>query len=200
MARRLGLTRIRIEAIEHDYYDDAPYYMLLAWFKRVPRSSDKVLLLIHGLMNINRWDLAQDLQTVKDDKRQELKTSSKDGRKKKRFLNKIKKILFLEQLRIFHVSFNWICQRDECVRVWKQIARELLLNNEDIERIEQQYSSRQERCLRSLEQWALNDPRADIIILARIIRSLGFKTLARMYFDLISNTNIFISGEINDMA
>jgi hypothetical protein len=119
---------------------------------------------------------------------------------KKRFLNKIKKILFLEQLRIFHVSFNWICQRDECVRVWKQIARELLLNNEDIERIEQQYSSRQERCLRSLEQWALNDPRADIIILARIIRSLGFKTLARMYFDLISNTNIFISGEINDMA
>lgn len=85
LARRLGMTRIRIEAIERDYHDDAPYYMLLAWFKRVPRSTDKVLLLIHGLMNINRWDLAQDLQTVKDDKRQELKTSSKDGRKKKIF-------------------------------------------------------------------------------------------------------------------
>jgi hypothetical protein len=56
--------------------------MLLAWFKRVPRSTDKVLLLIHALTNINRWDLAQDLQTMKDEKRQELKTSSKDGKKK----------------------------------------------------------------------------------------------------------------------
>jgi hypothetical protein len=75
------MTRIRIEAIECDYHDDAPYYMLLTWFKRVPRSADKVLLLIHALMNINRWDLAQDLQTMKDEKRQELKTSSKDGKR-----------------------------------------------------------------------------------------------------------------------
>lgn len=67
--------------------------------------------------------------------------------------------------------------------MWKQLARELSLSNEDIERIEQQYSSRQERCLRSLEQWALNDIRADITNLARIIRSLGFKTLARMYLN-----------------
>ncbi len=92
---------------------------------------------------------------------------------------------FLDQLRIFRVPFNRICQRDECVRVWKQIARELLLKNKDIERIEQQYSSRQERCLRSLEQWALNDIQADIIVLTRVMRSLGFKTLARMFIDLI---------------
>jgi len=65
--------------------------MLLAWFKRVPRSADKVLLLIHGLMNINRWDLAQDLQTMKDEKLQELKTFSKDG----------KRIIFLEGKRNF---------------------------------------------------------------------------------------------------
>ena len=69
-----------MEAIEHDYHDDAPYYMLFAWFKRVPRSTDKVLILIHALMNINRWDLAQDLQSMKEDKRQELKTLSKDGK------------------------------------------------------------------------------------------------------------------------
>lgn len=37
LARRLGMTRIRVEAIEHDYHEDAPYYMLLTWFKRVPR-------------------------------------------------------------------------------------------------------------------------------------------------------------------
>jgi hypothetical protein len=80
LARRLSVTRIRIEAIEHDYNEDAPYYMLLAWFKRVPRSADKSLLLIQALMNINRWDLAQDLQSMKDDKRQEQKTSSKDGK------------------------------------------------------------------------------------------------------------------------
>ncbi len=83
-------------------------------------------------------------------------------------------------MKIFRIPFNRICQRDECVRIWKQIARELLLSNEEIERIERQYSSRQERCLRSLEQWALNDNRADVITLIRIIRSLGFKTLARM--------------------
>ena len=81
LARRLGMTRIRIEAIEHDYHDDAPYYMLLAWFKRVPRSSDKVPLLTHALININRWDLAQDLQAIKDDKRTEQRTLSKDGRR-----------------------------------------------------------------------------------------------------------------------
>lgn len=80
LARRLGITRIRIEAIERDYPDDTAYYMLLTWFKRVPRSADKALLLIHGLMNINRWDLAQDLQNMKDEKRQELKSSSKDGK------------------------------------------------------------------------------------------------------------------------
>jgi hypothetical protein len=87
---------------------------------------------------------------------------------------------FLDPLKIFRVPFNRICQRDECVRIWKQIARELLLKNEDIERIDQEYSSRHERCLRSLEQWALNDPRADIPNLARIMRSFGLKTLARM--------------------
>lgn len=81
LARRLGMTRVRIEAIERDYPDDTAYCMLLAWFKRVPRSTDKVLLLIHGLSSINRWDLAQDLQNMKDEKRQELKTSSKDGKK-----------------------------------------------------------------------------------------------------------------------
>ncbi len=81
LARRLGMTRIRIEAIEHDYRDDAPYYMLLAWFKRVSRSADKVLLLIQALKSINRWDLAQDLQSIRDDKRQEQRTSSKDGKR-----------------------------------------------------------------------------------------------------------------------
>ena len=86
----------------------------------------------------------------------------------------------IDQLRTFRVPFNRICQRDECVRIWKQIAQELLLTNEDIERIEQQYSSKHERCLRSLEQWALNDNRADMTSLVRIIRSFGFKTLARM--------------------
>ncbi len=77
------MTRIRIEAIEHDYHDDAPYYMLVAWFKRVPRSSDKVSTLVHALMNINRWDLAQDLQAFKDDKRVEERTLPKDGKKLK---------------------------------------------------------------------------------------------------------------------
>lgn len=79
LGRRLGMTRIRIEAIEHEYQEDAPYYVLLAWFKRVPRSADKLLILTHALININRWDLAQDLQTVKDDKRSEQGTFSKDG-------------------------------------------------------------------------------------------------------------------------
>ncbi len=80
LGRRLGMSRIRLEAIEHDYHDDAPYYMLFAWFKRVPRSSDKVLMLIHALININRWDLAQDLQSFKDDKRTEQRTLSKEGK------------------------------------------------------------------------------------------------------------------------
>jgi hypothetical protein len=83
-------------------------------------------------------------------------------------------------LKIFRVPFNRICQREECVRIWKQLARELMLTNEDIERIEQQYSSKQERCLRSLEHWVSNDIRADVSLLARIMRSLGFKPLARM--------------------
>lgn len=179
LARRLGLTRIRIEAIERDHQEDAPYYMLLAWFKRVPRSTDKVPLLIQGLMNINRWDLAQDLQNYKDEKRQELKTYSLDGRMRGRFARR-KELLFLDQLKAFRVPFNRICQREECIRIWKQLARELLLTNEDIERIEQEYSSRQEKCLRSLETWARSDSRADMNILVRIIRSLGFKTLARM--------------------
>ena len=179
LARRLGLTRIRIEAIERDNHEDAPYYMLLAWFKRVPRSTDKVPLLIQGLMNINRWDLAQDLQNYKDEKRQELKTFSLDGMK--RIVIERKCIFcFVDQLKIFRVPFNRICQREECVRIWKQLARELLLTNEDIERIEQEYSSRQEKCLRSLETWARGDSRADMNVLVRIIRSLGFKTLARM--------------------
>lgn len=90
LARRLGMTRIRIEAIERDYHDDAAYNMLLTWFKRVPRSSDKVSLLIHALMNINRWDLAQDLQSMKDDKHSEQVTSSKDGKLKNESLNKIR--------------------------------------------------------------------------------------------------------------
>ena len=79
LGRRLGMTRIRIESIDRDHHDDASYYMLLTWFKRVPRSSDKVSLLIHALISINRWDLAQDLQSLKDDKRAEQRSYSKDG-------------------------------------------------------------------------------------------------------------------------
>jgi hypothetical protein len=94
LARRLGMTRIRIEAVEHDYHEDAPYYMLVAWFKRVPRSSDKVLLLTNSLININRWDLAQDLQSIKDDKRTEQRTISKDGKNKKIRFFKLKKFYF----------------------------------------------------------------------------------------------------------
>ena len=105
LARRLGITRIRIEAIEHDYHDDAPYYMLLAWFKRVPRSTDKVLLLIHALMNINRWDLAQDLQSMKDDKRQELKTLSKEGKN----INEREKIKEKVDFEIFRSIKNISC-------------------------------------------------------------------------------------------
>ncbi|CAF2739920.1 unnamed protein product [Rotaria sp. Silwood2] len=160
LARRLGMTRIRIEAIGHEYQEDAPYYMLLTWFKRAPRSVDKDLLLIHGLMNINRWDIAQELQSMKESKRQEQNTSSKD-----------------DQLKILSVPFNRICQNDECVRMWKEIARELMLTNEDIQRIEEQYLSKQEQCLRSLEQWALNDNLADIKSLSGIMGSLGFNSL-----------------------
>jgi len=110
--------------------------------------------------------------------------------------------LFLDQLRLLRVPFNRICQRDECIRIWKQIARELTLTNEAIEHIEEQYSSKEERCLRCLEHWALNDIRADIPNLARLMRSLGFKSLARMYTKLIHfvyNTNFFL-GEIDNMA
>lgn len=79
LGRRLGITRIRLEAIDHDHGDDAPYYTLLAWFKRVPRSADKPLILIQALININRWDLAQDLQHMIDDQRQEQRTAARDG-------------------------------------------------------------------------------------------------------------------------
>ncbi|CAF0743578.1 unnamed protein product [Adineta steineri] len=162
LASCLGMTNIRIEAIEHDYHNDAPYYMLLTWFKRVPRSSDKLLTLTHALVSINRWDLAQELQTIKDEQRHEQRTLSKD-----------------QQLKLFRTPFNRICQRDECIRIWKQLARELMLNNEEIQRIEGQYPSKHERCLRSLEHWALNQTLVDIPSLARIIRTLGFKSLAR---------------------
>ena len=88
-------------------------------------------------------------------------------------------IFLLEQLRILSVAFNRIIQREECVRIWKQLARELSLTNENINQIEQDFSSRQERCLRCLEHWAFNEIRADVFCLAKVIRSLGFKTLAR---------------------
>ncbi len=105
-------------------------------------------------------------------------------------------------MKIFQTPFNRICQRDECVRIWKQLARELMLSNEDIQSIEQQYPSKHERCLRSLEHWALNQTRADIPCLAKIIRTLGFKPLARMFFDfmlLIEFFFIFL-GEIENMS
>ncbi len=95
------------------------------------------------------------------------------------------KVLFIEQLKIFQTPFNRICQRDECVRIWKQLARELMLSNEDILHMEQKYPSKHERCLRSLEHWALNQTRADIPCLAKILRTLGFKPLARMSSDFI---------------
>ena len=79
LANCLGMTRMRIEAIERDYRYDAPYYMLLTWFKRVSRSSDKIAALTHALVNIKRWDLAQELQTIKNTKRLDQSALSKDG-------------------------------------------------------------------------------------------------------------------------
>ncbi|CAF1395614.1 unnamed protein product [Adineta ricciae] len=162
LGRRLGITRIRIEAIEHDHRDEAAYYMLVTWFKRVSRSADKVVLLINGLTNINRWDLAQDLQAIRDERRQAQKISSKD-----------------EQLTLFRAPFNRICQREECTTRWKEIARALDLTNDDIQHIEESCLSREERCLRSLEYWLSHNNQADILTLARTLRSLSFKSLAR---------------------
>jgi hypothetical protein len=105
-------------------------------------------------------------------------------------------------LKIFQAAFSRICQRDECVRIWKQLARELMLSNDDIQSMEQKYPSKHERCLRSLEFWAVNQTRADIPCLAKIIRTLGFKPLARMFFNLIvfiEFSSIFL-GEIENMA
>jgi hypothetical protein len=79
LGARLGMTRMRLDAIERDYHEEAPYYMLLTWFKRVPRSSDKVLALTHGLVNINRRDLAQELQVIQKTKRSEQRPSTKEG-------------------------------------------------------------------------------------------------------------------------
>ena len=52
-----------------------------------------------------------------------------------------------------------------------------MLTNEDIQYIEQQYPSKHERCLRSLEHWALNQTRADIPCLAKIIEHLVLNLL-----------------------
>ena len=82
-------------------------------------------------------------------------------------------------MRVLSIAFTRLCQREECVRIWKQISRELSLTNENIMDIERQYTNRHERCLRALEQWSNNEPRADVLCLAKIIRTLGFKTLAR---------------------
>ena len=116
-------------------------------------------------------------------------------------------LIILEQLKLFRVLFNRICQRDECVRIWKQLARELMLTNEVINDIEQQYPSKHERCLRSLEYWALNQTRADVACLTKIIRILGFKSLARMFTLFDFTTIVFflysieiLLGEIENMA
>jgi hypothetical protein len=78
-----------------------------------------------------------------------------------------------------------------------------MLSNEDIQSIEQKYPSKHERCLRSLEHWALNQTRADIPCLAKIIRTLGFKPLARMclnFYFQFSIQFLFFLGEIDNMA
>ncbi|CAF1289442.1 unnamed protein product, partial [Didymodactylos carnosus] len=123
VAKKLGLTRIRIESIQHDYRDESGYHMLLAWFKRVPKSADKV----HDL---------------------------------------------------FIVPFSKICQRDEIVKIWKIIAQELMLTNDDINQIEHNCPSQHERCLRTLELWAKQDNKADLYDLGRVMRLLGHKPLA----------------------
>lgn len=90
LARRLGMSKIRIEAIGQEYKDDPGYYMLLTWFKRAPHSVDKDLLLINALTSIKRWDIGQELEFMKEAKRQEKRTSSIDGNNHKRFSQNIK--------------------------------------------------------------------------------------------------------------
>ena len=103
----------------------------------------------------------------------------------------------------FRTPFTRICQRDECVRVWQQLARELALSNQEIDEIERLYPSKHERCLRCLEQWAASQPQADLLYLARIIRTLGFKPLARTC--IVEHKPsflimLFLLGEIESMA
>ena len=81
---------------------------------------------------------------------------------------------------MFRAPFNRICQREGCITRWKEIARALDLNNDDIQHIEESCPSREERCLRSLELWLSYNNQADIPTLARILRSLSFTSLARM--------------------
>lgn len=101
----------------------------------------------------------------------------------------------LDQSKLLTAAFHRICQREECVRIWKQLARELSLLNDEIQTIDHQYATRQERCLRALQKWSQNEPLADILCLAKILRTLGFKTLARM-FRIFDRSTFFSSWKL----
>ena len=79
LAYRLGMTQVRIEAIEHDYPADASYQILLAWYKRVSRSADNVAILMQALRSLHRLDLVQTLQSAKDERRRKQPVSAQDG-------------------------------------------------------------------------------------------------------------------------
>ena len=79
LAYRLGITQVRIEAIEHSDPADASYQILLAWYKRVSRSADNVAILMQALRSVHRSDLVQMLQSAKDERRRGQQLSAKDG-------------------------------------------------------------------------------------------------------------------------
>ncbi|GFS16165.1 death domain-containing protein 1-like [Elysia marginata] len=164
LAQLLNVRSSRVQAIlRQNMANDTScviYDLLVTWSKRLPRVLDRVEVLKQALTTIGRTDLAQELQARDAEAKANRTKQTRDAHLQRAFLSVVRHPLASTQ--------------------WKQLARYLDVDEEEIEVIEIAQNTPQERCHKSLHAWRdQQGEHATVQLLTNLLRSCRYPKLAK---------------------
>ncbi|KAK3774576.1 hypothetical protein RRG08_035006 [Elysia crispata] len=164
LAQLLNVRSSRVQAIlRQNMANDTAcviYDLLVTWSKRLPRVADRIEILKQALTTIGRADLGQELVTRDAEVKATKTQNAREAHLQRAFLAVVRHPLAVTQ--------------------WKQLARFLDVDEEEIEVIEIAQNTPQERCHKSLYAWKdqLGD-QATVQLLAKLLKACRYPKLAK---------------------
>ncbi|ESO08860.1 hypothetical protein HELRODRAFT_168775 [Helobdella robusta] len=135
LADYLNVRRIRIQALNIDRANKNPAMdVLMTWIKRMPRSANKLSILMEALSSCGRRDLSNMLMERRNDERKKSPLYSKEAR--------------LER------AIRTISAYSHLIYDWHLLCQRLNISDDVIQSLQNRYNNTSNRCHRAITYWA----------------------------------------------